>query len=150
MFEEKPKNAKRQVLAQLESIHEMVMRVRHAKGCRGKKCLQYVHQSYDCADSRYELCERAEVHELETALHVISEDPLEITVEGSKSGGTEIYTVLLCTGGPAVRIVGDLTSSQPKTAQIEYCDTLLSWRKLETTAADEKRSWPMLVSLIPA
>ena len=39
--------------------------------------------------------------------------------------------ILLCTGGPAVRIVGDLNEhGEPDTARIEYQDWFTYWERL--------------------
>ncbi len=66
----------------------------------------------------------------------IQEDPLSVEVRsdwhtpGEDSRATE-YCILLCTGGPAVRIRGDLTQySSPETATIEYQDWFTPWERL--------------------
>lgn len=62
----------------------------------------------------------------------IQEDPLEITVRsdwtalGQTLEASE-FCILLCTGGPAVRIVGELDRGQPVRAWIEYQDWGTPW-----------------------
>ena len=47
--------------------------------------------------------------------------------------------ILLCTGGPAVRIRGDLGAySEPNTAELEYQDWFTPWERLPTDSADEE------------
>lgn len=63
----------------------------------------------------------------------IEEDPLSIQIRsGWISPGEEFepeeFEILLCTGGPAVRIVGELDQwNQPTTARIEYQDWFTPW-----------------------
>jgi len=65
----------------------------------------------------------------------IQEDPLEVQVRADwhTPGTTEDevdweYSILLCTGGPAVRITGDLNRyKEPCTAQMEYQDWGTPW-----------------------
>ncbi len=64
----------------------------------------------------------------------INEDPLEVLVRndwhapGAEDAEATEYLILLCTGGPAVRIVGDLTGhEEPDTARLEYQDWFTPW-----------------------
>jgi len=76
----------------------------------------------------------------ETALQTIQEDPLSIEV---RSGWTPInelreslvpaeYNIVLCTGGPAVRIIGELheEGGVPCSAVLEYQDWGTLWTNL--------------------
>ena len=58
----------------------------------------------------------------------IYQDVLSVTV-------TKQYELLLCTGGPAVRIVGDLDneSGSPETVHMEYQDWGTPWTEFELT-----------------
>jgi hypothetical protein len=77
----------------------------------------------------------------EEALEVIMESPLSIEVrsgwhtpgvEGEDIGNE--YMILLCTGGPAVRIVGYLNQWQePETAHLEYQDWFTPWTSYHVT-----------------
>ncbi len=76
----------------------------------------------------------------ETAIERIQEGPLSVEVRSDwhepgdeKSKPTE-YNILLCTGGPAVRIIGELDEcQQPKTAKLEYQDWFTPWELYRTT-----------------
>lgn len=62
----------------------------------------------------------------------IQEDPLEITVRSDWTAPGQTleaneFCILLCTGGPAVRIVGELDRGQPVRAWIEYQDWGTPW-----------------------
>ena len=79
----------------------------------------------------------------ESALQTINEDPLSVEIRsdwhtpGAESENTE-YRILLCTGGPAVRITGDLGCfSEPDSAQLEYQDWFTPWEKLYDTTPEQ-------------
>lgn len=66
------------------------------------------------------------------ARQAIQEDPLSVQVRSGwcDSGDTmeaEEFQILLCTGGPAVRIMGELSNGEPSSAWIEYQDWFLPW-----------------------
>ena len=79
----------------------------------------------------------------EEAEQVIQEDPLSVQV---RSGwfppdwnrdawpDPEEFEILLCTGGPAVRIIGDLP---PNRAWIQYQDWLTPWTNYPLTSEEE-------------
>lgn len=87
-----------------------------------------------------------ELEELETAAgdcenedearERIQEDPLDISVRSDWQNIGEAltpseFTILLCTGGPAVRIVGELDQyNQPSRAWLEYQDWFTPWAEL--------------------
>lgn len=73
----------------------------------------------------------------------INESPLEVVVRsdwyapGSEQDKPSEYKILLSTGGPALRIIGDLDQyGQPETARLEYQDWFTPWE--EYTEADEE------------
>jgi len=82
----------------------------------------------------------------------IYEDPLSIEVRSDWHtlctgglhnpgiGNATEYRILLCTGGPAVRIIGELDDhQQPETARIEYQDWFTPWiRYADTTDEEDK------------
>jgi len=93
------------------------------------------------------------IREMVEALHVknedkreqaetaIQEDALEVAIRenwhapGTEAADTE-YLILLCTGGSAVRITGDLNEhNEPVTARLEHQDWGTPWT--ESRAADE-------------
>jgi len=73
----------------------------------------------------------------------LNEDPLEVTVRsGWVSPGTEMtadeFQILLCTGGPAVRIMGELDQyGTPCRAWMEYQDWGTPWTQY--FGAEQKR-----------
>lgn len=72
----------------------------------------------------------------------IQEDPLSVEVRtGWHNPGegmeNEEYTILLCTGGPACRIIGDLIHDEPDTAKIEYQDWFTPWESYYDTTPEE-------------
>lgn len=107
--EEDKERAMNQARAQLESIREMV-------------------KALDDAD------EAGDDGAREDAVRAIQEDPLSVQVRtdwhtpGDGDNKPTEYTILLCTGGPAVRIIGDLNEyMEPDSVRIEYQDWFTSW-----------------------
>lgn len=118
MSKKDEERAKDQAKAQFESIAEMV-------------------ENYNKAETD---------SEREDAEQFIFEDPLSIEVrsdwhspgsdDGNKPGE---YNILLCTGGPAVRIVGNLDDyAQPETAHLEYQDWFTPWVEYRLTSDEVK------------
>lgn len=76
----------------------------------------------------------------------IQEDPLEVVVRsGWYSPGArgddrpEEFKILLTTGGPACRIIGELDEHlQPNRARIEYQDWFTPWTELRITGTEEE------------
>jgi len=74
----------------------------------------------------------------------IREDPLSIQVRSNwHAPGDEArageYEILLCTGGPACRIVGDLNEHQePESASIEYQDWFTPWESYPINSDEVK------------
>jgi hypothetical protein len=107
---QKKDNAEDQARAQFESIKEMVQALLDA-------------QEADDENAR------------EEAYQTIQEDPLSVEVRsgwhapGAKADDEE-FNILLCTGGPAVRIIGELDDyHQPDKARIEYQDWFTPWEE---------------------
>lgn len=79
-----------------------------------------------------------------SAREAIEQDALEVLVRGEwHTPGDEDfskatqYKILLCTGGPAVRLVGNLSNyGEPDTAQLEYQDWGTPWTRLPLTQED--------------
>lgn len=111
--------AKQQAVNQLARIHELV------------RLTQEGTRDFEGDEKRNEAREE------------IQNDPLEILVRsGWYSLGDEYqsapayYSILLATGGPAVRIRGRLHEGQPETAQLEYQDWGTPWTRLPLTKED--------------
>lgn len=77
----------------------------------------------------------------EAARQAIEEDALSVEVRsgwytpGSEDNKPEEYMILLCTGGPAARIVGDLDRGEPSSARLEYQDWFMPWTEYITTGS---------------
>lgn len=75
----------------------------------------------------------------DAARQAIDDDPLSVEIRsGWQSPGQELepdeYCLLLCTGGPAVRIIGGLDQHcQPMDATIQHQDWFTGWTALDTT-----------------
>ena len=84
----------------------------------------------------YDASEDLPDYEIETARENIQDNALSVQVRGpwyspgepfQKTGPVE-YEILLCTGGPAVRIVGELDEhGQPDSAVLEHQDWGTPW-----------------------
>ena len=105
-------NARSQALAQFNSIREMVLTLREAR-------------------------ESQEPDAIEDAERVIHEDALSVELRsgwytpdsqaGAESRAAE-FKILLCTGGPAVQIVGDLDEyGEPESATMQFQDWFTPW-----------------------
>ena len=127
------KRAKDQAKAQLESITSMVMRLEHVQECSDAGCGLSDEQIYEGLGIFYlgekaSEEEREQYHNNEEATQAIAEDPLSVEVHsdwhtpGEENKETE-YKILLCTGGPAVQIVGDLgVDIDRETVDLEFQD----------------------------
>ena len=103
-----------------------------------EKTDEYAHNSIESiagmvkkANSRNE--ERAE--EGKTA---IQENPLEIKT-GKEFDGTRTYMILLGTGGPAARIIGELSEyDEPDSAEFQFQDWFEPWTTAQTTKEERE------------
>lgn len=114
-------NSESQARAQIESIIEMVENLRAANN--------------DAEDDQAQ----------DEARQTIQDDALDVQVRSDwyTPGTIDVkpsqFMILLCTGGPAVRIVGDLDEyGQPETAHLEHQDWGTPWTVYEySTAGDQ-------------
>lgn len=155
--EEKTRNAREQAAAQYASIAEMVAALEcdydHLDELRefrdeweDEHPASFIEPNDPRAAGRFGLANPYEAEELleleaaagdctdeEDARERIQEDPLSIEVRsGWYTPGDEPepeeFQILLCTGGPAVRIVGELDQyRQPCRAWLEYQDWFTPW-----------------------
>lgn len=94
--------------------------------------LKALQDAADCGDSNFPCTSR------EDAEQRIQEDPLSIQVRGDwhtpgdEEGKTPAeFEILLCTGGPAVRIIGDLNEhAEPTRARLQHQDWFTPWTEL--------------------
>ena len=113
--------ARDQAQAQLENIREMVTALRKAR-------------------------EAGDRDAIEKAEEAISEHPLEIALRsgwvrlGYKRGPMEPaeFKILLCTGGPAVRLTGTLDEDgYPESILLEYRDWFRPWTEYTLSTEEE-------------
>lgn len=148
-MEAKENRAREQAKSQLESIINMVDRLRHCQECQDPECdlsdkeiflgsnLYYRGQPATKED-------RMEYHNEDLARQAINEDPLTIQVRSDwhfphESGESTEYEILLCTGGPACRIIGELGQyNEPETARLQYQDWFTPWEDYSLSAEEEE------------
>ena len=135
--EDKLAHAKEQGQAQFDSIKEMVLDLERAD--EGDKV------GYAA---------------VEEARERIREDALSVEVRSGwyvpgrrESHSVEEYTILLCTGGPAVRIIGTLNEyCEPESARMEVQDWFQPWTEFhplvgqDDTESDNYDSEPILLA----
>jgi hypothetical protein len=142
----KTDTARQQAEAQLEHIRQLMAWHEHAYDFTST----LLYTEYPCGeDNESGVCvmqmpaatERsADPHDVDAAQQAIDETPLSVEVNYGwhAPGGMypttgefptpEQYRILLCTGGPAVRIVGELDGyGNPETARLEYQDWGTPW-----------------------
>ena len=114
-------HAREQAKAQLGSIVEMV------------QALRLTETGDDDSETSYEEARQA-----------IQDDPLSIQVRcpwqsvGEEGVKPDQYNILLCTGGPACRIIGTLSEYlEPESARIEYQDWGTPWTDYPLTSEEE-------------
>ncbi|QRF76174.1 hypothetical protein Thermo_01691 [Thermoplasmatales archaeon] len=151
MKTEKDEQARSQAAAQLANIVSMVDKLEHAQKCDGEDCeltdeeiREGLGYSYTPGDKVTDE-EREEYHDEDAVRTAIEEDPLEVQV---RSGWTnpgeklepEEFEILLCTGGPAVRIVGEFDSDgRPKRAWMEYQDWGTPWTEYLDMSSEKRQ-----------
>lgn len=144
--------AQSQAKAQLNSLVEMVKRLEHCQDCTGEDCELSDKEIYAGINLYYQEGDKATEEDRETyhneeeARQAIQEDPLSVQVRSDwQNPGDEMmaaeYEILLCTGGPAVRIIGELDQhQQPDTAKIEYQDWFTPWERYSATTDEEDKA----------
>ena len=149
--------AKEQARAQLDGIVSMAKRLKHCDECDGSDPEQCGLTDQELADGLDEYWEggavlddeeredyRTRYHDKEQASESIDEDPLSVEVRGGwhtpgEDNEMVEYTILLCTGGPACRIIGDLSEhNEPDSARLEYQDWFTPWTKFFDFKDDEE------------
>ena len=131
--------AKEQGQLQLESIRDMVKRLKHCQECEGgEDCTLSDEEIYAGINLFYKEGnkateeEREQYHDEDEARQQISEGPLSAEI-------VKTYEICLCTGGPAVRIIGKLDEhGQPKTARLQYQDWFTPWVDADINSTDEE------------
>jgi len=110
-------NSRQQAFAQVEGIVEMVKRLENAR-------------------------ESGDQQAIDEARNLIHSDPLSVQVRTAWEDPNRLqkpdidvqpheYKILLCTGGPAVRIIGNLNEyGRPRNAYVEHQDWNEPWTKI--------------------
>lgn len=85
-----------------------------------------------------------EIIDADKARQRIEEDALSVEVRSDwHTPGAEVedgdgeYCILLCTGGPAVRIIGNLSGNEPTSASLEHQDWGTAWTERYLTHDEE-------------
>jgi hypothetical protein len=140
MIEQMEENrARDEARAKLNSIKKMILRIEHIEECKstdGYCNMEDVDlldglDEYDNGQDQEEMFNR--YHNETEALNAIDESPLGIQLRsGWHNVGEEPtddeFEILLCTGGPAVKIRGELDShGRPDRAWLEYQDWGIQW-----------------------
>ena len=108
-------HAQEEARAQLDSIGEMV------------KALE-AGEEIDGQDPQERIYEHPLSVEVRTGWHCVED----------RKKATE-YNILLCTGGPAVRIIGELNEyGEPVSAKLEYQDWFTPWARYGSTTEEEE------------
>ena len=133
--EDRLADAKRQDQAQFDSIKDMIDILRTAETSTRENQDAY--------------------HDVDEARERIQEDALSIEVRGGwhapgaarEDTGPVEYKILLCTGGPACQIVGDLSEhGEPETARLQVQDWFQSWTDMRPLVGpDNYDSEPILL-----
>jgi hypothetical protein len=141
-------SAREQAQGQLQGIREMVERVTHCQDCTGEDCERLPRTILDGLgygfDNREPTADEIDAyHDEDKARQAIQEDALSVEVRSGwhgqgEAGEDEEYTILLCTGGPAVRIIGNLGEyDEPATARLECQDWFAPWTDEPLTRHEE-------------
>lgn len=128
-------DAREQAKAQLESIREMLARLDHIRECDGDldECESEYHRIVGLSVWQHPELMFDDYHDEDAAREAIDEDPLSVEVRSAWHGRGEDakdaeFSILLCTGGPAVRIRGELDQyGQADRAWLEYQDWGTPW-----------------------
>jgi len=125
--------AKKYAEACIGNIREMLEKLHHAQECDGEEI-----DGEPCEHLNDE-----EWHDEDGAQRAIDEDPLSIQCRGEwhDPGQREDvqdteFEILLTTGGPAARIMGELRDGQPYRAWFEYQDWFKPWTEVGVDSAD--------------
>lgn len=119
-------HSEQQAQAQLAGIREMVAALKKAESGTGED------------NARDDLA-------YEDAEQTIHEDPLSVEVRSAwhepgkePEQGEGEFCILLCTGGPACRIIGRLDRGEPETARLEHQDWGTPWTEWRMTQEEEE------------
>lgn len=132
----------------LGHVKAMVQRLDHVHECRGDddcdlgdaEILAGINKAGATATDE----DRKEYHDEYAVREAILEGALAVEVRsGWHTPGEAVtpteYKITICTGGPAVQIVGDLDRyGYPDTAEIQYQDWFTPWESLDLAGEEEE------------
>ena len=137
--------AEGQAQAQLEGIIAMMFRLNHTQSCNGADCDLTDGEILDglnLVGKGTTEDDRNDYHDDESALTAIQEDPLSVQLRSGwhslgEESEDEEYEILLCMGGPACRIIGELGEyNSAASACLQYQDWGTPWTELIVTGDD--------------
>ena len=142
-------HAEQNARAHLESIIAMMDRNQHIEECDGNDCELSAKEIYHGLGQLLDPKgptpeERACYHDQDDLDRQVHEDPLSIEIRSgwASVGETlepEEFKLLLTTGGPACRIIGELNEAhEPTKARIQYQDWGTPWEDLQTAEGDQE------------
>lgn len=129
-------HGKAQAIAQFESIKAMLARLNHTQECHADEPEECTRPTTCPIEWSFE-----EYHDEEQAQEAICDDRLSVLVRSdwhapssnAEDGRNAEFEILLCTGGPACRIRGDLDcNGQPDRAYLQYQDWGTPWTDYHT------------------
>jgi len=151
MTTEKKDTARDQAQAQYKSIAAMIRRLIHAQECDGGEDCEATDEEIITGNGYWykegqEVTEedRENYHDEDAAREVIERDPLSIEVRSDwHAPGDEAppdsFNILLCTGGPACRLLGDLDEhGTPTRVWMEYQDWGTPWTEYYGMTDEER------------
>lgn len=141
-------DAELQAKAQLETIISLLARHEHVLHCDGDElcdltdaeiCDGLGYGLNDGLDETERSAYKADYHDEDAAREAIEQDALSVETRSGwhapgEAGEDEEYCILLCTGGPAVRIIGELGQyGEATSARLQYQDWGTPWTEYITT-----------------
>jgi len=78
------------------------------------------------------------------AIQTIYDDPLSVQVrsgwaDSKEDFEPEEFAILLCTGGPAVRLIGELDNGEPTSVRVQFQDWFTPWEDYPITSEEEEK-----------
>lgn len=141
--------AKEEARAQLDAIIKIMRRLWHIADCDGTDCslsdqeiyegLGYLYEGRNATDEDREIYHDEDSAKEELESNALS---LEVRPDWHPLGDTDApreYSILLCTGGPAVRITGNLEGDDASSAALQYQDWYTSWEDFNDMSSEEGR-----------
>jgi hypothetical protein len=151
-------HGKSQARAKLDGIVTIMSRLKHIESCLlgdgsddceltdkelVEGCDEYWGEDHAPLTEEEKIEFISKYHDRDAAETTLDEEPLSVEYRGAwhypgdKSEDDE-YKILLCTGGPAVQVTGDLDSGTAHNARIEYQDWGTPWTEYFPMSSEER------------